>query len=283
MTFRMRMPNKRPNPSGDSFFNQIPETKFTPDINVESVSGSENTSLSTSLSNSVSNTTSIDTVIQQPSYKETPSTITRQILQQTQLKTLPSINDEYMVYLSKNQPKQILTRTDLVQGQPGPPGPNGPKGDRGEKGDCGPRGERGEKGDCGERGEQGPIGESGEKGEKGEDGRNAPKTSLCCCNTDIFSNLTKICTIPYNGYLHSLSRINFVLQGSGIVNVLVEDSISGTQIFQGNFNLGEENVIKIFDISSFENLPNDDAAISFCANVDDSKDVAKILSIEFNM
>ena len=91
----------------------------------------------------------------------------------------------------------------------------------------------------------------------------------------------KICTVPYNGTLYTLSNVSFVVEGSGVVTAIIKDIIKDVIICTLSHNLGKDG-IHVFDCTDFEHLHTDNTAFELCMNAGEGTTV-KVRAVEFNM
>lgn len=164
--------------------------------------------------------------------------------------TLPKSNPEYRNHLDQGVPGP--------QGVPGKDGIQGPQGVPGRDGIQGPQ------------------------GLQGYNGMNGKKTVLFNGDVVVSDNEDSqhIVTIPYDGSIHTLENISFVVSGSGPIRFEIRDIINDVSI--GVTERDNANSKSVFQFKNFNNLANELTAISvYAKSVSSSK--VKVLSIEFVM
>jgi hypothetical protein len=205
----------------------------------------------------------------------------------TQENTYVSVLDEGVF---DSEPRFDHVRVD--KGPRGDNGDRGEKGDTGVRGDPGPLGERGQQGDRGEKGERGGKGEQGNTGNKGDPGTNgeqgaqgraASKVVLWNGTVELLTTTPEhVCTIPYDGSMYSLSNLDLVVSGKGMINVSLKDFISGAVVCEGEQDLGDKDLVHVLSTTTFNNLRSDHTVLTLNMNSGDSN-TAKVLAAEFSM
>ena len=182
-------------------------------------------------------------------------------------------------------------------------GVTGPRGFDGVDGQTGPTGPAGPVGPTGPNGVSivGPAGPTGPEGPAGEKGCPAPKSTLWCSATPIeLTEYTKLVTMPYNGAVYNLKEVNIVLSkcenvmfelvaGTGEMITLL-DSARGCEhlVYTGKEESMVEtdtptNQVKVFSLTTFENLPTQFTYLELRGKVADSGNSSVVESVEFVM
>ena len=148
----------------------------------------------------------------------------------------------------------------------------------------GPIGPVGPVGPSGSIGLQGPVGLQGPTGPTGSNGPRGIKTVLWNGSVDILEDTeTTVCTIPYDGSTYSLSNIDIVASGKGLLKVSIVSVDVEQPISTNEFDLVDER-IQVLSINNFVSIDKKTVLlIKMSIDNTNNNNRANITSIEFGM